>query len=144
MAVFKMTTVSVEGIGTYGRIVSPNGIEICKTVEREWNNNRQSNSCVPEGLYELLPVDSPKYGKCYCLVNADLGVTHKGPSQRTHILIHAANWPRQLQGCIAPVVEHGSTWGGNNSREALAVLEDSIALCLANGTTYLDVKRSHF
>ncbi len=94
---------------------------ICKTIERRWRDNQASVSCIPEGVYKLIPTQSPKFGNSYCLVNEELGVTLNGPSKRTHILIHSANKASQLMGCIAPVSSFGimdGEWAGFNSRAA--------------------------
>lgn len=70
-------------------------------VERAWENNVPFKSCIPEGSYKLVPHESPKYGSCYAFEASSLGVTIHGPSQRTHCLIHPANLPTQLAGCLA-------------------------------------------
>ena len=87
--------------GTFGELYAK-GELVCFTVEREWNNNKPSISCVPCGIYELVPHESPKHGTCYALQQQNLGVTVYGPSLRTHILIHIANKATELAGCIAP------------------------------------------
>ena len=72
------------------------------TVELPWRDNRADESCVPEGLYELIPYNSPKHGPTWCLENAVLGVTAAGSNAtRGYCEIHAANWAEQLLGCIA-------------------------------------------
>lgn len=107
--------------GTFSYLCDENGNAIFKTVERPWKNNQAGISCVPEGEYDLLPHKSPKFGECYALSAPTLGVTIYGPSQRTHILIHKANHPDQLEGCIAP----GMEWGVVNAR--WAVLNSGVA-----------------
>ncbi|ELB7341436.1 hypothetical protein RV032_002116 [Vibrio cholerae] len=112
--------------GTFGVLCDEFGNEICKTVERPWLDNRKGESCVPNGTYDLLPHQSPKFGKCYALSSPELGVTVYGPSLRTHILIHPANRVDQLQGCIAPGLEFGvlkndegkNVWAVLNSKTA--------------------------
>lgn len=105
--------------GTFGELFM-NGSALCYTVEREWNNNLPSLSCVPAGTYRLKRHKSPKYGFCFALECPSVGVTIYGPSQRTHCLIHAANFPHQLEGCIAPGIEmHSDKWGVANSRTAM-------------------------
>ncbi|WP_087022452.1 DUF5675 family protein [Thaumasiovibrio subtropicus] len=107
--------------GTFATLHSKNGEQLCATVERPWQNNTPRKSCIPEGTYRLIPHTSPKFGECYALEANTLGVTRYGPSLRTHILIHAANLPSQLQGCIAPGEGFGvinNQWGVINSRNA--------------------------
>ncbi len=107
--------------GTFGYLCDENGNAMLKTVERAWKNNQSGISCVPEGEYDLVPHNSPKFGKCYALEAPTLGVTIYGPSQRSHILVHAANKPSQLEGCIAPGVDFGvvgDEWAVINSKTA--------------------------
>ena len=61
------------------------------TVERPWLHNRRFESCIPEGDYILNWRRSPKFGWTYEVT---------GVSERDHILIHAANFPKDVQGCI--------------------------------------------
>lgn len=49
----------------------------------------------------------------------------QGPSLRTHVLIHKANKPSDLQGCLAPGVDFGfvgNEWAVVNSSHAFKVL----------------------
>lgn len=86
--------------GTYSTL-EHKGDVVCYTVERPWLNNKKSESCVPEGEYKLIPHNSPRFGYCYAIECESLGVgVTKG--LRTHILIHKANTPDELEGCIAP------------------------------------------
>lgn len=65
------------------------------TLELPWKNNRPFISCVPNGLYPISLLCSKKnkdIGNAYEL-NVGLG--------RTLIRIHIANYPRQIEGCIA-------------------------------------------
>jgi len=62
------------------------------TVERPWLNNRPNISCIPDGTYKMVRVDSPRFGE-------DMWEIADVPD-RTHILIHVANNPSNVQGCI--------------------------------------------
>lgn len=107
--------------GTYSTLHRADGSQVCCVVERPWLNNTPSKSCIPEGTYSLFPHQSPKFGECYALESKNLGVTRYGPSLRTHILIHKANSPKQLQGCLAPGVHFGflhGEWAVLNSTAA--------------------------
>nr|WP_086940029.1 DUF5675 family protein [Thaumasiovibrio occultus] len=113
--------------GTFGTLHSTTGEELCATVERPWLNNKPRESCVPSGTYRLLPHNSPTFGACYALEAEALGVTRWGPSLRSHILIHVANLPSELAGCIAPGETFGSVngeWGVIRSRAAFNRLMD--------------------
>tara|TARA_Y100000310_G_C20700807_1_gene829687 strand:- start:1080 stop:1517 length:438 start_codon:yes stop_codon:yes gene_type:complete len=125
--ILNLRTVNVPGIGTFGTLYSHDGRVICRTVEREWLDNKPSISCVPEGMYELEWTNSPRFGECFALVNEQLGVSVSGDTTRTHILIHAANYPNELQGCIAPGQSFMELrWGVKSSRNALEALETEL------------------
>ena len=102
--------------GTYGRLVTDNGYE-CYIMELPWKDNHKDESCVMAGDYECKKVDSPRFGSVYGLKDAN---------NRTEVRIHAANWPRQLKGCLAPGRAVGlvmGTKGVMSSRDALNGLE---------------------
>ena len=116
--------------GTFGTLHREDGSKVCVIAERESQNNIANRSCIPEGTYQILPHNSPKFGKCYALEAPSLGVTREGPSLRTHILIHKANTPSQLQGCLAPGVAFGvfgDDWGVLNSTAAFNSLMNELA-----------------
>ena len=87
--------------GTFG-ILTVNDFLRFYTVERPWDNNNPFTSCVEPGVYSLVPHKSHKYGNVLALVNENLGVTHwqENHSKRYAILIHPANFPHDVQGCI--------------------------------------------
>lgn len=92
-------------MGTFGELFLDRDV-ICQTVEQPDNGNMPFHSCVPAGIYELVPVDSPKYGETFCLYNPDLNVVvNKGDMKnrltRYSCLVHPANKASQLQGCVA-------------------------------------------
>ncbi|WP_367971621.1 DUF5675 family protein [Vibrio scophthalmi] len=112
--------------GTFGELTLA-GERLCYTTEREWNNNQPSQSCIPAGTYTVKRHQSPKFGLCFALESPSLGVTIQGPSLRTHCLIHVANFPEQLEGCIAPgTAMHSQKWGVANSRKALDALLETL------------------
>ncbi|MCG7499373.1 DUF5675 family protein [Vibrio sp. Of7-15] len=107
--------------GTFSTLHRPDGSQVCVVLERSWQNNQPNVSCIPEGTYHMLPHHSPKFGDCYALEEAKLGVTRFGPSTRTHVLMHKANKVSQLQGCLAPGVAFGvldGEWAVLNSTSA--------------------------
>jgi len=146
--IFTLKTVTVKGVGTLGVIYSPTGHEICKSVERDWLSNAKNVSCVSEGLYELIEFQSPKFGEVWALVNPALGVTVAGPTHRTHILIHPANYPHELEGCIAAGKSYFTqAFGVSNSRTATKELFQELRNAKDNPTTdgkvFLNIVRSH-
>jgi hypothetical protein len=63
----------------------------CKTLELGWNNNERRISCIPEGVYEVVPRKSKKYGEHYHITNVE---------NRDWILIHHGNFTTDILGCI--------------------------------------------
>ena len=61
------------------------------TVERPWDMNKPFVSCIPEGAYFMKRRDSPKFGNTWHITDVP---------GRTHILIHAGNYPENFSGCI--------------------------------------------
>lgn len=64
----------------------------CFTLELPWRNNAQEISCIPEDRYKVKKRWSKKYGWHLHIL---------GVPGRDLILIHEANFVRQLLGCIA-------------------------------------------
>lgn len=109
--------------GTFGRLNLPSGEKLF-TVERPWLGNRTGESCIPDGVYTLALRRS--------------GVVERSSSGRyrhgwevtdvpgrTYIMLHPANWPDQLEGCIAPGLDYRVLDGRNGvtqSRVAFAKL----------------------
>jgi len=61
------------------------------TIEKPDKDNQVKISCIPEGVYNVVPYTSDKLGEVWEV---------KDVKDRTAILIHAANWEHELQGCI--------------------------------------------
>lgn len=96
-------------LGTNG-LLTCNDIFIAYTIELPWRNNMPSESCIPEGRYQLEERYSEKH---------KLHLILRGIPGRTLILIHRANDAgRQLKGCIAPVSELTAPGKGSGSARA--------------------------
>lgn len=78
-----------------GLVLDANDIELFNfvTIELAWKENKKRISCIPAGYYKAFKHQSPKFGETIWLQNVD---------DRSEILIHPANFSRQLLGCIAP------------------------------------------
>lgn len=76
-------------------VLSIDGVSnpVWHTIEKPWKDNEVKVSCIPEGVYQVVSYSSEKYPDAWEIKDVD---------GRTYILIHAANWESQLQGCIAP------------------------------------------
>ncbi len=92
--------------GTFGAM-SIDGQPFCVTCEQPWNNNAQGHSCIPVGEYQLLPYNSDAHGHTVVFHNPALGIygwpdlIPAGHTGRSLCEIHSANWPDELQGCVA-------------------------------------------
>ena len=69
---------------TFGKAVL-NGVTICETMER-------TAVMIPKGVYPAVKALSPHFG---------FDTPHLSVPGRTYIEIHPANYPSQLEGCIA-------------------------------------------
>ncbi len=74
---------------TFGKLTAPGGFS-CDTLERPLIVDAHPR--INTGAYRVRAWAHPKHGLCYQLEDRD---------GRTAILIHSANWWRQLLGCIA-------------------------------------------
>lgn len=103
--------------GTYGSL-DIEGIRIY-TVERPWLNNKPSISCIPNGTYICKPRMFFRGG--YPAVEI-IEVPN-----RTHILIHKANLPTDVEGCVGLGVRLGAIrdmWACLESKEAFGLFMD--------------------
>ena len=84
------------------------------TVERPWMNNKKRQSCIPLGTYNTDIWNSAKFGQTIVLSNPALHVhaTKEEEGYRSHILVHVANFPTELEGCIGV----GTQWYKNRGQ----------------------------
>jgi len=123
---------SIPGVGTFGTLKV--GDKVYRTVEREDLNNKPFVSCIPNGNYQLVPHDSTTKNKqfgghCYAMVNEEYGVYQyeNANALRYACLIHIANWPSELAGCVAPGLHyHPGKWGVANSADAMREIIDQL------------------
>ena len=81
------------------------------TIERPWLNNERNVSCIPKGHYQMVRVDSPKFGPdMWEIIVPD----------RSHILFHIANTASDILGCVGLGMGlYGNLAGVANSRKAI-------------------------
>lgn len=111
---------------TFGKMFFTNErgetVEVGHTIELPWRNNARRISCIPCGEYELVEHNSAKFGSVVAFVNPALKVWHMptdiprefSETGRSACLIHAANWGKELLGCVAvgkEVVDFGAPNG---------------------------------
>lgn len=109
--------------GTFGRLTLPMGWQ-CYTVERPWAGNAVGESCIPEGVYdlELRPSNVVKRTSRGAFSR---GFEVTGVPGRTYIMIHPANWPDDVEGCIGVGRNYGvinGVVGVSHSQETFGVL----------------------
>jgi hypothetical protein len=81
------------------------------TIELPSKNNLKNKSCIPEGIYEIIPRFSKRFQHHIILKNV------KG---RSLILFHPANdAQKDLSGCIAPVTYLSGIGKGLYSKDAM-------------------------
>lgn len=107
-----------------------------QSIERPWiadpehKGGKPLVSCVPEGVYTLVLHNTQKHPKTFALVNADLGVVHEPtPGMRSDVLLHPANWARELEGCIAPGrerVKDNGEWMVTHSAESMRTIHELV------------------
>jgi len=86
------------------------------TIERPWLDNTVRISCIPEGVYNMGWRESPKFGETWQVQDVQ---------NRTYILIHTANYAKEVQGCIGLGMGlMGDRVAVSNSRKAVAKFEE--------------------
>jgi hypothetical protein len=124
------------------------GSAVFATIERPWIPNpdgpggARRQSCVPPGVYRVIPHHSVNFPSTYAIVNHSLGVYYQPrdipPEQkwgRSAILMHVGNRVRDVIGCIGVGKECGQLRGEP------AVLRSTLAMreldALLNRQTHL-------
>jgi len=107
------------------RILSDDDIIIddrIKTLELPWRDNKKNVSCIPAGIYPIRPIIRP---------NGDWALLLENVKNRTAILIHVANYAREIKGCIAVGLKHidmdkDGIIDVSNSGDAMKILKEII------------------
>ena len=86
----KLLRVAYIDDGTFG-VLFDEDTPFCLTLEREWNDNRRGESCIPAGHYVCKRVKSPKFGDTFEVCDV---------YGRSHILFHKGNLEDDSHGCI--------------------------------------------
>jgi len=127
--------------GSFGKLYLPDGSFVF-TCERAWVGNKPFESCIPPGVYTL------RKRRSQVVEDSTDGEYLEGwevtdvPGGRTYIMLHPANWPHQLAGCIAPGMGFGML------RDSLAVFSSReafrkvMAQLEARDEWYLDIRRN--
>ena len=97
-----------------------NGEELCDTLENPWIDNKKSISCIPDGEYIVrlrLARESATRDYLHLLV--------KEVPNRSHILFHIGNSPKDTSGCILVGLKRQQDFV-SNSRLAMNLLMKEI------------------
>ena len=104
--------------GWTDRMIFIQGILLCRSIELRWANNERNVSCVPEGVYQVVIIQHPKFSECLQI---------NGVKGRSGILVHVANdAQKELRGCIAPVFSLSGNGKGLHSRLALTYIIENM------------------
>ena len=80
---------------TIGRLFADDHF-LAFTLENEWKDNEQRKSCIPDGTYEVY---TKTYGRYYKSFGRPIPILRDVPN-RSEILIHWGNYPKDTLGCI--------------------------------------------
>ena len=91
--------------GTLGSLVARELAPLA-IMEPPWRDNARNRSCIPAGVYEVLPHVSPRFARCLIVAAV---------CRRSHILFHAGNlggdveqgWHTHTAGCLLPGLRRG-------------------------------------
>lgn len=80
------------------------GIPLFYTMEPPWKDNQQNVSCIPTGLYRVVPFSHKEFGQTLLVTNVP---------NREGIYFHCGNKPTDTKGCIlvgGDVEPYNETW----------------------------------
>lgn len=100
--------------GTFGILQAPGFA--CFTGELPWIDNERGKSCIPEGVYQVKIVNSPRMGRVYGL---------SGVPDRSNVLVHSGNFCGDVEkgfkshvlGCILLGKYTGRMDNGNGTKQ---------------------------
>ena len=108
-----------DDIGTFGTLEVND--KVFFTVEKPWDNNKPFRSCVPDGEYTLVPHGHYKHdGNVLALVGETVSHYKDPDFERYACLIHTANYPKDVVGCIGLGEDYSSSKNMiTNSRKSI-------------------------
>lgn len=105
----RLTRLAYTERGTLGLLEGPDWH--FWTIEQPWRENRPFHSCVPLGLYDLVPHSSTKYPDVWAMVGGTVSHEPSPDHERYACLLHIANTMDDVSGCIGvglfPDMLHG-------------------------------------
>lgn len=85
-------------------VICLDGIPLFFTMEPPYKNNQRNVSCIPTGIYRVVPVVHKEFGQTLLITNV---------SQRDGIYFHCGNKPTDSKGCIlvgGDIEAYNETW----------------------------------
>ncbi len=113
---------------TVGRLFA-GGEFICFTLENAWKDNLKRVSCIPKGTYGL---STKKYGRYWKKYQIPIPILSDVPN-RSEILIHPGNYPKDTLGCILVGSSKGEDFVGNSVKtwkKILPILEEATEITI--------------
>lgn len=114
--------------GTFGKLYIEDFV--CYTCEKPWEGNAKRVSCIPEGNYTMELRQSGVVSDSTAGEFVE-GWEIKDVPGRTFIMLHPANWPSELAGCISQGRHYaimrkanGVTHSRDTFREMMNLLRD--------------------
>jgi Family of unknown function (DUF5675) len=93
--IYTLQRTSQSTEGTFGTFYDPSGTILCYTAELPWDDNKPDSSCIPSGIYDVIPHNSPNHPDTWEIINVP---------DRSEILIHNGNFAgvnkSDTDGCI--------------------------------------------
>ena len=77
--------------GTFGVLII-DGKPLVLTLEPPWLENKPEVSCIPEGIYDIEKINSPKFGIIFDVLNV--------PGRAEIRFAHIGNTKRDTEGCV--------------------------------------------
>ena len=99
-------------------VLGGSGLPSTPVMEPPWRDNARNRSCIPAGLYEVVPHLSPRHRRCLLVTDVP---------GRSHILFHAGNlggdvergWHTHTAGCLLPGLRRGLMSVGERRQRAV-------------------------
>jgi len=105
-------------------------------MELPWRENKAKLSCIPCGVYALIPYKSPTKGATWAFVGGTVSPVPWPGVARSLCLIHVGNFASDVEGCVALGKGNGFSQSGlrmvTQSKAAMTTLR-----------TYLDKEPFH-
>lgn len=103
-----------------GKLAQYNKIFRYFTCERSWKDNQQNISCIPAGIYDIEPYNSPFHGKVLMILNVP---------NRSNIEMHSGNTYIDTKGCICAGKQRGNRiYNRKHNEHNIGVLKSKDAM----------------